>query len=46
MTKSTGNPKGATEASTGGYALVNGLAMYYEIHGAGQPLILLHTASA
>ncbi len=25
-----------------GYAHVNGLAMYYEIHGAGQPLILLH----
>jgi pimeloyl-ACP methyl ester carboxylesterase len=25
-----------------GYAPVNGLRMYYEIHGAGQPLILLH----
>ena len=25
-----------------GYAPVNGLKMYYEIHGAGQPLILLH----
>jgi len=35
MTKSTGNPKGATEASTGSYALVNGLNMYYEIHGVG-----------
>ena len=42
MTKSTGNPKDATEASTGGYALVNGLNMYYEIHGVGEPLILLH----
>jgi pimeloyl-ACP methyl ester carboxylesterase len=25
-----------------GYAPVNGLKMYYEIHGAGEPLILLH----
>ncbi len=25
-----------------GYAPVNGLSMYYEIHGAGKPLILLH----
>ena len=25
-----------------GYASVNGLKLYYEIHGAGQPLILLH----
>ena len=25
-----------------GYADVNGLSVYYEIHGAGQPLILLH----
>jgi len=27
-----------------GYAAVNGLNMYYEIHGTGQPLILLHGA--
>jgi pimeloyl-ACP methyl ester carboxylesterase len=26
----------------GEYAEVNGLKMYYEIHGAGQPLLLLH----
>lgn len=25
-----------------GYAPVNGLKMYYEIHGSGQPLVLLH----
>jgi pimeloyl-ACP methyl ester carboxylesterase len=25
-----------------GYALVNGLKMYYEIHGKGQPVVLLH----
>lgn len=27
---------------TTGYASVNGLEMYYEIHGAGRPLLLLH----
>lgn len=27
-----------------GYAPVNGLQMYYEIHGEGQPLVLLHGA--
>ncbi len=32
-----------TSAQTG-YAPVNGLQMYYEIHGAGQPLVLLHGA--
>jgi pimeloyl-ACP methyl ester carboxylesterase len=25
-----------------GYAAVNGLRMYYEVHGSGQPLVLLH----
>lgn len=25
-----------------GYATVNGLNMYYEIHGTGQPLVLIH----
>jgi hypothetical protein len=28
----------------GGYAEVNGLNMYYEIHGAGQPRVVLHGA--
>jgi pimeloyl-ACP methyl ester carboxylesterase len=28
----------------GDYASVNGLEMYYEIHGTGQPLVLLHGA--
>jgi pimeloyl-ACP methyl ester carboxylesterase len=32
-----------TTAQTG-YADVNGLKMYYEIHGTGQPLVLLHGA--
>ena len=27
-----------------GYASVNGLEMYYEIHGTGEPLVLLHGA--
>lgn len=30
--------------ATTGYAPVNGLQMYYEIHGAGEPLVLLHGA--
>ena len=28
----------------GKYASVNGLNMYYEIHGTGRPLVLLHGA--
>src|SRR5215210_5761799 len=28
----------------GNYAEVNGLNMYYEIHGTGEPLVLLHGA--
>lgn len=28
--------------SVSGYALVNGLKMYYEIHGTGMPLVLIH----
>ena len=31
--------------SKGNYAAVNGLDLYYEIHGDGQPLILLHGVS-
>jgi pimeloyl-ACP methyl ester carboxylesterase len=34
----------ATSAPQTGYAPVNGLEMYYEIHGAGRPLVLLHGA--
>src|SRR5882762_6088966 len=32
----------ADTAIKSGYAPVNGLKLYYEIHGAGEPLILLH----
>jgi pimeloyl-ACP methyl ester carboxylesterase len=31
-----------TTAHTSGYAPVNGLALYYEMHGTGRPLLLLH----
>ncbi len=27
---------------TSGYSVVNGLKMYYEIHGSGKPLVVLH----
>ncbi len=33
---------GTTTAPKTGYAPVNGLNLYYEIHGSGEPLILLH----
>jgi len=36
--------KMVTTATPGRYAPVNGLSMYYEIHGAGRPLVLLHGA--
>src|SRR5258708_30363622 len=32
----------ATTPTRTGYAPVNGLKMYYEIHGRGKPLVLLH----
>lgn len=32
------------DETRGRYAEVNGLSMYYEVHGAGRPLILLHGA--
>ena len=34
----------AQQKLTTGYAPVNGLKMYYEIHGNGEPLVLLHGA--
>src|SRR5204863_2408216 len=33
---------GRLEPRLTGYADVNGLHMYYEVHGAGSPLVLLH----
>jgi pimeloyl-ACP methyl ester carboxylesterase len=32
----------AQRKQTGNYAAINGLKMYYEIHGQGSPLVLLH----
>jgi pimeloyl-ACP methyl ester carboxylesterase/uncharacterized protein YndB with AHSA1/START domain len=34
----------AQQKPTTGYALVNGLKMYYEVHGSGDPVVLLHGA--
>jgi pimeloyl-ACP methyl ester carboxylesterase len=36
----------AGSAVAGQHAEVNGLKMYYEIHGTGKPLVLLHGAFA
>jgi pimeloyl-ACP methyl ester carboxylesterase len=38
------NSDDARGLGAGGYAPVNGLEMYYEIHGTGEPLVLLHGA--
>ena len=32
----------AQQKPTTGYAPVNGLNMYYEVHGDGEPVVLLH----
>lgn len=34
----------SADSDPGGYAPVNGLEMYYEVHGTGRPLVLLHGA--
>lgn len=36
------NSHAMSTLKTSGYAPVNGLKMYYEVHGAGKPLVLLH----
>ena len=36
------NSKATNKDARSSYASVNGLNLYYEIHGAGEPLILLH----
>ncbi|HUP87944.1 MAG TPA: alpha/beta hydrolase [Longimicrobiales bacterium] len=40
LATTTNDANAQTPAS--GYAPVNGLKMYYEIHGSGEPLVLLH----
>jgi hypothetical protein len=45
MTKSKTSESTAfaqTNHSAPGYAAVNGLNMYYEIHSSGEPLVMLH----
>ena len=43
MTMSTSEHRGTmAQEGTGGYATMNGLNLYYEIHGSGQPIVLLH----
>jgi hypothetical protein len=43
--RACGEQKGERmNATKGDYAEVNGLKMYYEVHGEGRPLILLHGA--
>src|SRR5687767_8930773 len=40
-------PRGAQGLRTvpaGRYASVNGLRMYYEVHGSGRPLVVMHAA--
>src|SRR6202171_375081 len=34
----------AQQKPTTGYAPVNGLKMYYQVHGSGEPVVLLHGA--
>lgn len=36
------NPWAASGPARGKYADVNGIKLYYEIHGSGRPLVLLH----
>jgi len=42
MTSQTTTDNETKQYSASGYALVNGLKMYYEIHGTGTPLVLIH----
>src|SRR6187551_1524119 len=42
MTSQTTISTQTKQDSISGYASVNGLKMYYEIHGTGTPLVLIH----
>jgi pimeloyl-ACP methyl ester carboxylesterase len=42
MAKNKVNTQATNKDAKGNYAPVNDLNLYYEIHGAGEPLILLH----
>jgi pimeloyl-ACP methyl ester carboxylesterase len=41
---SAGNGDDESKDGKGKYAAVNGLKMYYEIHGTGKPIVVLHGA--
>jgi pimeloyl-ACP methyl ester carboxylesterase len=38
--------KEVMQDSSSGYASINGLKMYYEVHGKGAPLVLIHGAGS
>jgi pimeloyl-ACP methyl ester carboxylesterase len=42
MSQIDSTPTAGSTPAESGYAAVNGLEMYYEIHGAGDPLLMLH----
>ncbi len=42
MTSQTTTDNATKQDSISSYATVNGLKMYYEIHGIGTPLVLIH----
>ena len=44
LTTSFSGVVSAQQKPTTGYAPVNGLKMYYEIHGSGEPVVMLHGA--
>src|SRR5512141_2673002 len=44
MTKTAVDSNKKVRKFKSGYASVNGLEMYYEIHGKGEPLVLIHGA--
>ena len=44
MTPGASSQAEANQDTRHGYAPVNGLDMYYEIHGTGKPVVLLHGA--
>lgn len=43
-TREADEPAGPATAAKGRFAPVNGLNLYYEVHGTGKPLVLLHGA--
>jgi pimeloyl-ACP methyl ester carboxylesterase len=42
MTMSTNDSTGTSKDAQGKFAPANDLSLYYEVHGTGQPLVLLH----